>query len=80
MNRRVFIRNTSVLAGGFLLKRHSGNVMGSPLNKTDMATPTKIEKPFHGAILHKGLGEEINGMLKINVEGEAPVDLSLIHI
>ncbi len=47
---------------------------GSPLNITDISIPTKIEKPFHGAILHKGLGEEINGMLKIKVEGEAPAD------
>ncbi|MDI9604424.1 MAG: hypothetical protein QM305_03715 [Bacteroidota bacterium] len=72
MNRRVFLRNTSALTGGFLLKRHSSNLMGSPMHRADITTPTKIEKPFHGAILHKGLGEEINGMLKIKVEGEAP--------
>ncbi|MGI6571888.1 MAG: hypothetical protein ACOX19_00335 [Fermentimonas sp.] len=51
---------------------------GSPLHKIDIITPTKIEKPFHGAILHKGFGEEINGMLKIKVEGEAPANSPVV--
>ncbi len=69
--RREFIQSATALSGGLLLgggRFHSGNAAGSITNLI------KIEEPFNGAVLNRRHGIEVDGGLKIEVQGEAPLD------
>lgn len=69
MQRRKFIKQASILAGGALLK--GPNI--SLIDSANISGLIKIKKPFHGAILNYHHGVKTEGGLKIEVCGEAPV-------
>ena len=62
--RRDFMRATAGGAAGIILARP-----GQLLSQT--SNSIKIEEPFHGAVLNRRHGEQVDGGLKINVSGEA---------
>ena len=45
---------------------------GSNLPATSVPGLLKIQEPFHGAVLHGGLGQKVGNGLNIRVSGEAP--------
>ena len=64
--RRNFLQTTAVGAAGI--------VLGGPgVTSAGMADATRIEEPFHGAVLNRRHGEEVDGGLKIRVSGQAPL-------
>jgi len=49
-------------------------VLGGPRIASALAAgPTRIEEPFHGAVLNRRHGEKVDGGLKIRVSGQAPL-------
>jgi hypothetical protein len=69
IDRRGFLQTTSAGAGSLLL---ASGVTGSVAPKS-----IKIEKPFHGAVLNRRHGREVDGGLRIQVSGTAPVDVAV---
>ncbi len=74
IKRRNFLQSATTLAGAIII---GGFKNSSAISK---CTPgfVRIESPFHGAILNHRHGKEIDGGLKIGVEGEAPMDTRII--
>jgi len=66
VRRRNFLQTTAAVAGGIIL--------ASPaVVSAEPAEPTAIEEPFHGAVLNRRHGEEVDEGLKIQVRGRAPL-------
>jgi hypothetical protein len=66
IRRRSFLQTTAAAAGAL--------VLGSPAQvSAEPAGPLVIEEPFHGAVLNRRHGEEVNDGLKIEVRGRAPL-------
>ena len=66
VKRRSFLQGTAAAAGGIIL--------GSPaIVSAEPSEPTVIEEPFHGAVLNRRHGEAVEGGLKIQVRGRAPL-------
>ena len=69
MQRRKFIKQATILAGGVLLKGPNNSL----INSGSTSNLIKIDEPFHGAILNYHHGVKTDGGLKIKVRGEAPL-------
>jgi hypothetical protein len=69
-NRRRFLQSATTIAGGMLLAGAKN------ISESSAAIPglIKIEEPFHGAVLNRRHGTEVEGGLKIKVQGEAPLN------
>ena len=66
IRRRQFLQTTVVGT--------AGAVLGGPVTASaGVSSPVAIEKPFHGAVLNRRHGEEVDEGLKIQVTGEAPL-------
>jgi hypothetical protein len=65
-SRRKFLRFAAAAASGAL-------IAGTRTARGGAAEPMKIDSPFHGAVLNRRTGQEVDGGLKIQVEGEAPL-------
>ena len=65
MRRRRFLQATAAGTAGVVLGR-------SAAARDDAPQSVKIREPFHGAVLNRRHGEEVDGGLKIPVSGEAP--------
>jgi len=63
--RRNFLQSTVAGALGIILARPKTLSAGAP-------DSIRIEEPFHGAVLNRRHGEQIDGGLKIRVSGHAP--------
>ena len=48
---------------------------GKPAEISDLV---KIEHPFHGAVINRSYGREVDGGLRIEVQGQAPRGSSVI--
>ncbi|WP_372934314.1 hypothetical protein [Mariniphaga sediminis] len=70
VSRRAFFRNATAATGGIVLCGLHGNLGASA------AVPNliKIETPFHGAVLNSRHGVKAGEGLKIEVQGEAPLN------
>lgn len=66
ITRRKFLQTTAAGTAGIILANPRIVHPGAPSLLT-------IQQPFHGAILNRRHGEEVNGGLKIRVTGEAPL-------
>ncbi len=68
IKRRDFLQSATVLTGGIML---SG--VNKSLARSSKCIPglIRITKPFHGAVLNYRHGIEVEGGLKIKIEGEA---------
>ena len=77
MNRRSFLRESSLVTGGLFLCANSGKSM-LQAGLTEACSEIRIETPIHGAILNWRQGEKVPGGLKIKVEGVAPMDRRII--
>lgn len=60
------LQTTATGAAGIILG-------GLPMASAGAYGTVKIEEPFHGAVLNRRHGEEVDGGLKIEVRGEAPL-------
>lgn len=70
VSRRKFFQNaTTVTAGMILFGVHKNQGASAAMPEL-----IKIEKPFHGAVLNSRHGEKVQGGLKIEVQGEAPLN------
>jgi len=67
MTRRKFLQSTAAGTAAVILG-------SSRITRAGASSALTIEEPFHGAILNRRHGEEVNGGLKIRVTGEAPLD------
>ncbi|MFH1739772.1 MAG: hypothetical protein ABIH23_12240 [bacterium] len=67
MRRRNFMQ--------YAVKGIAGAALAGPMTLTTEASGPmlRIEEPFHGAVLNRRHGEKVNGGLKIQVCGEAPL-------
>jgi hypothetical protein len=72
--RREFIQSATALSGGLLL---GGARISSGFASGGITSLIKIEEPFHGAVLNSRHGVEVDGGLKIEVQGEAPLDITV---
>jgi hypothetical protein len=72
--RREFIQSATALSGGLLL---GGGSINSGFVPGSISNLIKIEEPFHGAVLNSRHGVEADGELKIVVQGEAPLDITV---
>ena len=70
LSRRKFFQNATAVTGGIVLC----GVHGSHGASATLPGVIKIEKPFHGAVLNARHGEQVEGGLKVSVQGEAPLD------
>ena len=66
MTRRRFLQTTAAGTAGLIL-RSPGTAHGGA------SSLLMIEEPFHGAVLNRRHGDNVNGGLKISVSGEAPL-------
>ena len=62
--RRYFMKATAAGATGIIFTR-SGILLSQTSNSI------KIEEPFHGAVLNRRHGKQVDEGLKINVSGQA---------
>jgi hypothetical protein len=65
-SRRKFLQVAAAAASGVLIASARAARAGT-------AEPMRVVAPFHGAVLNRRTGKEIDGGLKIPVEGEAPL-------
>ncbi len=70
LGRRAFLRTAAAGAAGVLL----GGQHETRAQTSARATTIRIEEPFHGAILNRRHGQEVDGGLRIRVAGRAPAD------
>jgi hypothetical protein len=68
--RRNFLHAATTLAGGLLLTGTKNNHDGS----AGIPELVRIDEPFNGAILNHRHGIQADGVLKIKVQGEAPLN------
>lgn len=68
--RREFIQSATAFSGGILLTGGNFTSFGSSAGISELI---KITEPFHGAVLNRRHGNELNDGLVINVWGEAPL-------
>jgi hypothetical protein len=66
IGRRNFLQATAAGAAGIVLG-------GPAIARADASSALVIEEPFHGAVLNRRHGEEVDGGLKIKVSGKAPL-------
>jgi len=66
ITRRNFLRTTA--AGTAAVALTGPTKVSAPVFE-----PVRIEEPFHGAVLNRRHGEEVNSGLKIRVSGQAPL-------
>lgn len=66
--RRRFLQTATTFTGGILLGGAKNNSVYSEV----IPGLIKIEAPFHGAVLNRRHGIDVDGGLKIKVQGEAP--------
>ncbi len=66
IRRRTFLRRAAAGAAGVVL---AGPAIGLAKPSPALA----VEQPFHGAVLNRRHGEEVEGGLKIRVTGQAPL-------
>ena len=66
ITRRNFLRTTVAGTASVALTGPMGVSAGA-------SEPVRIEEPFHGAVLNRRHGEQVNGGLKIRVFGRAPL-------
>ncbi len=69
VNRRLFLKNATAASSVMVL---SG--FHSKLTSAGLTDQIKIESPFHGAVLNSRHGTKVEGGLKIEVSGEAPLE------
>lgn len=67
IGRRNFLKAAGAGAAAIVAGRPTGAQAGR-------LPPLVIEEPFHGAVLNRRHGKEIDGGLKVRVSGQAPVD------
>lgn len=72
MERRTFLRAVAAGASGAAAvgwpeKSGAARIAGAT------AEPLRIREPFHGAVLNRRTGKEVDGGLEIAVRGEAPL-------
>jgi hypothetical protein len=67
IHRREFMKAAALSATGMLLGR-------SLITSVNASEPMRIEEPFHGAVLNRRHGREVEGGLEIQVRGEAPLN------
>jgi hypothetical protein len=67
IRRRSFLKTTAAGTAGIVLGRTVSAQAGR-------LPPLMIEEPFHGAVLNRRHGEEVDGGLKISVRGRAPLE------
>jgi len=65
IRRRDFLQTAAAGAAGI--------VLAGPRTASAAYGTVSIEEPFHGAVLNRRHGEEVEGGLKIQVRGEAPL-------
>ena len=66
VRRRRFLQTAAAATAGVVLGRPA-------VARAGPAPPLAIEEPFHGAVLNRRHGEEVEGGLKIRVSGRAPL-------
>jgi hypothetical protein len=66
IQRRRFLKSTAAGAAGIVLG-------GPTLAQAGRLPPLAIEEPFHGAVLNRRHGKEVDGGLEIQVSGQAPL-------
>jgi len=64
--RRKFLQSAAAGTAGMILK-------GRGIASAGAIESIRIEEPFHGAVLNRRHGREVNGGLKIRVSGQAPL-------
>ncbi len=65
---------------GFIQMMAAGTVSAALTGSARAGTMIQIEEPFHGAVLNRHHGKEVDGGLKIQARGEAPLrDLVVIN-
>ena len=72
ISRRDFIKSSTIITAGMALPFQAAATSGATVS--DAPKSIKIERPFHGAILNRRHGREVDGGLRIPVSGIAPAD------
>ena len=73
ISRRNFIKSGTIITAGIALPFQAAATTG--ITASDAPKSIKIERPFHGAILNRRHGREVDGGLRIPVSGTAPADV-----
>lgn len=66
IRRRNFLKATAAGTAGIVLG-------GATMARAGRSPSLAVEEPFHGAVLNRRHGEEVQGGLKIRVSGQAPL-------